>query len=470
MKVENTQVDSTNMSRDNFAEKVIEYCRESHQSLNPVYDQSKFTLKDEVNGIVISLHNVYSDYCAAEESQRQTLIAKYIEALPINFSFPQSFNEAKDQILPVLSNRWASDIALLENIQNGKAADISQRLTDNLVVRIVYDLPKTVAYLTTDILNKWSVSQETLFAVAIANLKKRFTDCFLHKKMMPLADFASQNGMTDMDVVGIMHPFSKQTEPLVLSSDSSNNFICKISLADIGFSEVSDCLGLFTASADDWFNPSHILVEDWIRMLPLKGEPVVLISTSDILFVTGADNTEALLYMTELGKRYGELSHSVSRIPILLTPHGWEMFQPAQDHPANSAIQSLLSMEMMPLYNHQVGILKRIRSEYVSACMLISEKDGSASTVSTWTKNVDLLLPKTDWLAFVSVNSIDFTGEIIVPPIPWNEVQAIVGYRMEPTELSPLRYRIKSFPSDQEITQLKKVAERHEQRWANRQQ
>jgi len=67
---------------------------------------------------------------------------------------------------------------------------------------------------------------------------------------------------------------------------------------------------------------------------------------------------------------------------------------------------------------------------------------------ATWTEGIESFIPQADYVSFLGkVKRIDH--------VPWDAVSRIVGNRMEPTELSPIRFRVNSFPEQDEITALR---------------
>ena len=64
------------------------------------------------------------------------------------------------------------------------------------------------------------------------------------------------------------------------------------------------------------------------------------------------------------------------------------------------------------------------------------------------------LLPKTDFIIFVSAKSSEKTGRIIIPPVPWESAVEVVGHLMESTDYAPPRFKVSSVPSDAELAQL----------------
>ena len=459
---ENGPGDSAQADRDAFATLLMGYCRKRDQRLDLVYDRKSFKIADKATGTQMALSNVYADYCAAEDDHRQDVLAQYTAFFSNIPELPSSFSEAEGRLFPVICNRWANDIRRLDNAEAGRPPAECRRLTDNLAVAVVYDTSTAAVDVSPDTLKRWGVNQEAAFATAIGNMQKLMTGRILNGQIASPAELAAQHGLTTSQVLGLMHQIPSQTVPPTQPHELEPNFVSKMSLEDLGFGLIEGYPGLFVASGDDWFCSSRILIESWIRLLPVKGEPVAMVICRGTLLVTGTEDSKSLQKMAELAERLHGHSHSASFIPIRLTSNGWNMYQPPRNHHAYNAFHSLRSREMQTLYSYQEGILQKLpisEHRFVSPCFLGSQKDACVDTISTWSRDVDTLLPKTDWVAFVSVVAAN-TMAAIVPPVPWDAAQSIVGHRMELTEFSPPRYRTMGFPCEQEMARLEKAADR----------
>ena len=150
------------------------------------------------------------------------------------------------------------------------------------------------------------------------------------------------------------------------------------------------------------------------------------------------------------------LGHPISNVPSIPEPIDWQSYQPDPTHSSYPIFKELYSRKMAGCYNAQFTSIKRKYSGFVATCM-VGGTGASTKTVCVLTKGVpDSLLPKTDYVGFMSYIAKKTTAEVVVPPVPWDSVIEIIGHRMEPTEYSPPRFRVRSFPSADEIAQLLK--------------
>ena len=70
---------------------------------------------------------------------------------------------------------------------------------------------------------------------------------------------------------------------------------------------------------------------------------------------------------------------------------------------------------------------------------------------SSWTSDVDTLLPRTDVIAFNRPG-----GEMLL--VPWEAAREVVADLMEEIDLAPIRYRVRAFPDDRQWEVLRQFA------------
>jgi hypothetical protein len=77
-------------------------------------------------------------------------------------------------------------------------------------------------------------------------------------------------------------------------------------------------------------------------------------------------------------------------------------------------------------------------------------RTGRAFGMTFWADGMSSLLPRADTIAFKP------QAEVIL--VPWDAAMPIVGHRMTRTDDYPIRHRVDSFPSVDELEQLRAVA------------
>jgi hypothetical protein len=208
---------------------------------------------------------------------------------------------------------------------------------------------------------------------------------------------------------------------------------------------------LFQSGWHDYYVP------DLIRRLPIRGNPVAIAVDTDTLFVTGSENAQALLEMSErAGKAFAQARRPISGQAVTLVNGQWVDFVP-QD-PALQTLADLRRESRYADYAQQTELLQKIygkRGDDVFVAPYDLFRKGSTAPLtsfSTWAGGIVTVLPRTDVIGFVENQS--------APPfiVPWDAVQEIVGRRMTETGDYPPRYRVESFPNAAELARLRKAA------------
>jgi hypothetical protein len=105
----------------------------------------------------------------------------------------------------------------------------------------------------------------------------------------------------------------------------------------------------------------------------------------------------------------------------------------------------------------QVGL----QQEYGEAAFVASvvafvregNNDEAFETYATWSKTVVTLLPQSDYVILVDVDSREKLR------VAWADVAAIVGDLLQPIGVYPERYRVETFPSAAQLVRLRQAAE-----------
>ncbi|MEQ8838327.1 MAG: hypothetical protein RID07_16095, partial [Lacipirellulaceae bacterium] len=84
------------------------------------------------------------------------------------------------------------------------------------------------------------------------------------------------------------------------------------------------------------------------------------------------------------------------------------------------------------------------------------ESTGRLQTYTTWSRDVPTLLPKTDLLILMAMNSAGTDVELVASGT-WKEVERIAGHLLEKTEHYPERFFVESFPTEEELSEIGKL-------------
>ena len=437
-----------------FAQLFMARAREKFGITDLVYDQDKGVIHNHTGDRTMGLHNIHAFYHTAKADARESVLDTYAQLWLADHRLPSTFAEAMDRIFPVILNRGMHQVGEMASADKDALPILTFPLTDDLIVAIVVDEPTCCIRLTIETPADWGVDADTIFGTALQNLRQSLLSRIMVKGVLtPIEEFSAQSGFDVAQLLAMMHPITGQS-PAPQADLKEGTLVTQLTIADLGFSECDDYPGVYSNNSDDWYSPSRILLPVWIQVLGVKGDPVAMVTHGGYLLVTGADDAAGLMGLAELARQRESMGHPVSNIPIRLTADGWRTYQPAPAHPAYTALHDLHSIEVVRCYHFQRQILFSMGQGFVADCMMTGNK-GAAKTLCTWTKEVgETLLPKTDFVVLASLDRATNQVRVFMPPVPWADVIAIVGHRMEATDYWPPRFRVRSFPSDHELAQL----------------
>ena len=429
------------------------------------YDEEEFTIKSRNTAHVLWLHSLYTCYYVADAAHQKQLMADYVSLAADPPTFPESLDDARSRLLPVVKKLLNSDI-LLES--PSERINVNIPLTEQLCVGIVYDHPQCVMHVPKVQADEWGISERDLFDLARENLLRRLTDRLATCELLTLSEVAKQWDTTEAELQQyIADKFGTPTNGALDGAVQENGEYgaLRLSIQDAGFVEAAECSGLFFArpDEDDWYASSRVLVPEWLACLPIEGDPVVLIPDQVSIFACGADNADALAKMAEIATADSTL-RPITRIPIRLTPEGPEPFIPDASHPSHTAFKQSAVEETGAIYAKQQASLLSAEIGFVASYFAPKRADTRpAVSLTTWTRNANPLLPKTDYVVFCQVTLDEATGRptstsVCPVPVPWEIVEAVVGDRLSRTAHTPARYRASGFPSDEELDQLQSAA------------
>jgi hypothetical protein len=90
---------------------------------------------------------------------------------------------------------------------------------------------------------------------------------------------------------------------------------------------------------------------------------------------------------------------------------------------------------------------------FVAAYMAAKDDEtGRIRSYSVWSMGVDTLLPKTDVIHFFDPDRPE--GEKIAGSGPWERVVEVVGGLMEEVDTYPERYRVRSYPTGEQLAAI----------------
>ncbi len=213
--------------------------------------------------------------------------------------------------------------------------------------------------------------------------------------------------------------------------------------------------GLFASQWRDGYDAARLLLRDLVAALPVKGDPVVMAPTRNILLIAGADDHSALLALADAGAQtLSTTDQPLSARPLRLRDGEWTDF--ALDAEELAPFRDLMRGQWTREYAEQKQLLDQLHAQsgddflVASYAPMQNRNTGKPFCMTFWVDGFVNLLPRADSVVLKSAT------EVIVTP--WRAATAVIGHRLAPTDHYPLRYRAETFPDAAELEQLRAVA------------
>jgi hypothetical protein len=207
---------------------------------------------------------------------------------------------------------------------------------------------------------------------------------------------------------------------------------------------------LLFVKGPDGYNVSCLACEDAIRKLPVKGSPVAAPATRDSLSITGSEDLAGLELLAQIFEdELGSGTRHVSGRPLVLTPTGWQVFEPP---PSVRERFLLIARQYDALFwsDYKDMLEKYFASRdediFVASLSLFqNEADKSTFTAVVWSAGVDTILPPADRVSFFDeeTETTRFAD--------WKDVLRVMGPGMEELHGPPKRFRVQAFPNEEQF-------------------
>ena len=363
------------------------------------YEPDEFRLVFFENGSpagVTNLANMYSQFCAAERSERDGYMKTIVRAALSHFKvLPDDFEDASHDIQPKLWTRASFEkIRLRQMIDGGQNPNMpAQLIGEHLLAGPVYDLPESIRSLSNDELEAWGVSYYEIMEVARRNLEE----------------------------------------------------------TDLAFASVGE--SLYASLTGDSYDASRILLIDLIRKMEVDGDHIAMIPNRDSLLITGSDDEDGLKMMLDLADEQIQQPYSMIGTPLRLEGEEWVDWNPGASHPLYNRFRAMELKWFHAEYTDQKSLMDAINEQqhedqFVANFSAVETESGELFSYCVWSEGVDTLLPKTDRIMFFR------EGDDVVADAAWDDVAAIVGNVIEPTEDYPSRFCVNTFPNDRQLNEI----------------
>ena len=387
--------------REAFARRAIQTLRAAGEKRDIQYDATGFLLRigaqGENPGETVFLGNFFDEYLALAPEQRDEVFAQ-LSRMRDRPTLPKTYAEARPNLLPVVRGRtFFEQLRMVVKGGAGKPVPISWKpVGPFLGAGLAFDGPETLQYLGPEELARWGISFDEAFTAALGNLRQRSTEAL------------------------------EQLAP-----------------------------GTCQAPWQDNYASSRLLLDEVVRRCEVRGEPVVVVPHRDLLLITGSEDEDGLRQVAEKSLRALMAPRALDGRAMRLTARGWVPFMPERLSNAWGGLRKLELFTRARDYDEQTQRLEKLYEErgedvFVAAFTPYQDEHGRSLSYAVWLKGVDTLLPRTEVIFFMD----PALGEE-APPVAigrWDEVAKEVGGLLMPVEgLYPERYRVKGFPSEEQL-------------------
>lgn len=395
--------------QDRFAREVMDLLGEVSKGIRYEYEPALFRLRAP-DGQLVFLDNAYNECRRTSGLQRKKVLASFLAGMAPS-DVPADFDDSRVHILPVLRHVAGLESVQLESKPEQTASIWTefpmQPFSGDLAIAMAFDSEHAVHQVGKSVLDKWQRPQDEVLAIALDNLRAKAPAQFeLHAP------------------------------------------------------------GLYVSRYGDYYDASRLLLPELAWQLPVRGTPVAMVPNRMCLLVTGENDVEGIAAMIATAEKILiDDSRPLGSEMFRAVDQGWKTWQP--DGGNGVHLHNLQLRMRASDYAQQKRALEHRMSltgedVFVATFTVAQRQDIERfHSLSVLTKGADTLLPKTDLIYLTVVE----TKETI--SVPWSAFEHIVGYLLEPLPLVLPRYRVRHFPTDDEMERLReaqdaevKVAER----------
>lgn len=400
------------VSQEQFADEVIGQLRAMGESRPMRFDGTRGRLLVGDGRAIthfLSVPALYEAQLELPRAQSERALAARIWAVPMERpSEAQARTRLLKSVVPRIRDlAWFSAIRRQAELELGADETLIdelmlpyRRLNEELGLHLAVELPTSIAEIGNDRLAVWEVEFDELFERALENLRGRSKAAF------------------------------EQLEP-----------------------------GLFQSPFQDGLDATRMVLTDTVAALPVKGRPVAIAPTHDVLLVAGDEDPLAL---QQLGAQAEEALGGPrvnSALAFRLEDGAWRPWLPERTHPAFGRLRLLQLQSIAAMYARQREVLAALlRANDVPIAVMpvrvVRTVHGDIVTTTVWTEGQDVLLPKTDRLELVRLPPDGSLTNASTWSTRWDVAERLVGKLMTPTDDIPQRFRINEFPDDATLEQL----------------
>jgi hypothetical protein len=400
-------------SRHDFATRAMDYLSQAGELRPMAFDESRFRLVIGDGNAPTSfayLGHAFREAAEHPEKTHETLRVLKRRLWSTAQSGPSTGKPAFGSVVPRLKDRaWFSAMRRQAELELGDDEETinefmlpARVVNAELSAHLAYELPTSVMEIGADRLEAWQRSFDDLFSTALTNLAGR----------------------------------------------SSSGFECSAP-------------GLYISNQQDGLDASRMLLTDEIAKLPLKGAPVAVAPSHDLLFITGAEDLVSLKQVAELA----EESQATTRAYISfcfrleVSSGQWQPFLPPKTTPAWAKFRLMQLQGFASACARQKEVLDALMESkgvnvQVGTVRAFRIASGDMFTSCAWTDGVEALLPKTDRIDFVRVSPDKNGKKTKVWSTSFDAALQELPELMKPTDDIPTRFHVAGFPTEAQLDAL----------------
>ncbi len=218
--------------------------------------------------------------------------------------------------------------------------------------------------------------------------------------------------------------------------------------------------GVFISPHHDMFDATRMVLSELFSSLPLKGKPIFIAPTQGIAFVTGEDDIEGLKQVSIWSEEALVEPRLHCAIAFRLNDEGqWKSWLPAKEHPAYVKLKLLELQTLAAAYSRQKDVLDALMESnghqlIVATLRAFRVAAGDIFTACVWQEGIEALLPQTDRIDFVRTDETGVASSAKVWSTTFEVARKTVGSLMEPIGDIPERWRVMSFPTEEQLEQM----------------
>ena len=214
--------------------------------------------------------------------------------------------------------------------------------------------------------------------------------------------------------------------------------------------------GVFVSPFHDSLDATRVVLPELFTAMALKGKPVLIAPTHDIVFVTGDDDPEGLQQIAVWTEEALLEPRAHTAIAFRLVDGKWERWLPAKGHPAFAKLKLLALQTTASAYSRQKEVLEALLESngheiLVATLRAFRAPSGDVFTACAWQDGLEALLPQTDRIDFVRPGPGNTPSSAKVWSTTFDVARKTLGELMQPIGDLPERWRVKGFPTDAQL-------------------